>query len=409
MLDTILGAKCRLVEIYINDRPVFFDDLCSIEWKYDFFNPIIYGALCMRDTYNLTNSKSVKIEGASKLKIILIDKLGAQYIKNFTIINTPRKVEDHNPKVYLTFIDDISYRLINSTSSSVKSSSIKGLDVMNIVRVFAATCGSLGIKELLENDKLNIDFDDKLTLSNSTIKYIKDNVSGLNIPNSINILDFFFKECQKYNVRFWQDHRKFYCKQFNLNDLQIGYKQIKNDKNQYIPIVYTNDNLNYDCIYHIHEYKIKSFADKTRAIEQKKIARMVGKNIYLDNVDLSDFCKSLVMNGNDTFKQVQPTSRSFDTDINNTVEKQKYDLFNNYIQSNKIQIFVEGNINELNIGKKYLLKFKDESQFSEHQGMGDITLSGYYLSSEITHKLIGDKLIDRVTMVRFDNPKSIKL
>lgn len=388
-------AICKNLEITINGQYIPLDDLISFEYSYDLFKFGINGCLSINDTYSLSNSKSVKFEGNCNISIFIIDNTGKIQQRNFISLDDPKSVSLERKKCLIfTFVDEITYKLMFSTAYSLKT---RTFDNTDRVSMFKSVCNELEIFKLANNMHLNIDF----------VKS-KETLSKRSIPANEKILEYFLNDLPLSNIRIWFDNDTFHCKELNLSELSVGYKDMKNDKGQKVPIVFTNENINYDSIFHIHEYR-QITQNKTDLYQAQSTARYGVSTPDTDTFNVNNYINSLLLNKNPNFSNLQPTATVSNTHQAETAGAQKYKLFESYIQANQLRIGTFGTFKYLNIGTIVDVKLKSSSQYNEHQLMGDVTASGLYLITKIINKFIGDKYYCITTLSRFDNPKSIKI
>lgn len=385
--------KLKSLSIEVDDRKIEFDDLITFECTHNLFTFGIYGVVVFRDTYDIFNAKKVKITGQTKVKLVFADTFGKWYFKSFSVIDVENNEDGRVKTVTLKLLDDFTYKLRTTYSNSLKTSRFNS----DIVSVFKNVISQLGLNTLLNKEKIKTDFvscDDRYSMI---------------IPNGIALYDWFLQEFRKSNIRLWFDNFNLHCKELKITDLKINNKEIKDKNGGDIQVTYTNDNQNYDCVYHIREFE-KQFGNKIVPFPKIAVNRVVDKSHYTETINLDTFCKEIILNKNDDFSQIQESSAMSVTHLSDTLKAQKYDLFENYIQQNKMIIVVAGNLRDLNAGSITNTYFKNTtSQFRELQLSGDVTSSGVYLIIEVTHKIVGDKFIDRAVLSRFDNPKSRKL
>ena len=388
-------AICKTLEITINDQYIPLDDLITFEYSYDLFKFGINGCLAINDTYSLSNAKNVKFEGLNKISVFIIDNTGKIQQRNFIALDDPKSISLERKKCLIfSFIDEITYTLMFNTAYSIKNRTFENTDR---VTMFKSVCSELGIFKLMNDVHLNTDF-----ISS------KEKIQKRSIPANEKLLEYFLNELPLSNIRIWFDNDSFHCKELDISKLTIGYKDMKNSKGQKVPVLFTNENVNYDSIFHIHEYR-QLTRNKSDLYQAQDTARYGVSTPDTVTFNVNDYINSLILNNNTNFSNLQPSATIANTHQAETAGAQKYKIFESYIQANQLRIGTFGTFKYLNIGTIVNVKLKSTSQYTEHQLMGDVTSSGVYLVTRIINKFIGDKYYCITTLSRFDNPKSIKI
>ena len=197
------------------------------------------------------------------------------------------------------------------------------------------------------------------------------------------------------------DDYKLHCYQFKLSEAEDAETNFWGSD-----LEYTNLQTNVDGYFYIHDYE-KDFGQNDKKIPKQCITRLDNKKMTKVPIDLNDFFKDLMLNGDTSFKELQDTEGEKIITQDVTEDYVKYFLFNKYMQTNQLTIYVKGTLKYPQLGKICRVKLDDKSPYPDNQLKGDVTANGKYLITDVTNSFIGDKFIQRIQLSRFDNPKVI--
>lgn len=382
-------TTCTSFKLQVNDIDIPIDDVITVEFKNSFFEFGLNGIITIKDSFSLINSELITFDGSTTITLTINDFFRDYKKWIFTVVDM--KIDKTNPRVNnIIFIvtDVLNYKLTNTYISKSFNT--------NIVSAFAQIFDQYKYNEILSQIKLITEFN-------------ANNVKSehFTISSNINLYDFFKSQFRLNNVRIFQDNYKLYVKQFKLSDIKSNFPIKKPNGNE---LNYTNMVCNNDYAFKIHDY-LKLNMSKSNMIDfspLQEVIRFNNKTIDRQTVNLTDFYNDLLLNNNDTFRNLQDTAGKRSSVRVDSVDAQKYDLFNTFIQNEGLQIVVPGNIKYNNVGYIVKVKLSDKSSYKSQQLSGDITGSGLFLVTEIRYKFFKDIFIQRMTLNRFDSPKALK-
>jgi hypothetical protein len=379
--EKILNTKTILqyLKVTIDGSEIVRDDIFSIEVSQNFDEFGLTGTIKLRDTFDLNNNGRFLLNGNNVLVISLSDYLGVKSTRTYRIINTKITPSQERFKIYdFDFIDEITFQLQNSFISKSFNSTP--------VAAFQAYLAELGIDDLLSADNLETDIEDTSTSSNFVV------------PQNMSVLDFFTEELKTENIRIWQDRFGLHVKELVLSDL-VPY-----NTNGEI-ILYTNKTTNNEYLYKIHDYDERKNATEITN-NQKPVQRVfrhsTDKEIASITTNLADIIDDIKMNTLDASSLQLTTGEKFDTQSTFSTGNQDYELFDVYTKNNQIHIACGGSIRTSNIGTVAMLELKGSTVSPDSVMKGDVLTSGKYFLGNVTDKIIGDKLIHRLSMYRID-------
>ena len=194
----------------------------------------------------------------------------------------------------------------------------------------------------------------------------------------------------------WQDEATVYVKEFRLSSA---------DKND---LKYSTNSNNQNYLFRIHDFK-KYDVSKSAAfvnLPAKLVTRFSNKTVIQDTVNLDDFYSDLILNNNDMFKNLQgdAVGKSYSI-MNDTVGAQKYDLFNTFIENEKLDIVVPGTLKENQPGRVITVEIGDKSQYVKARQLGNRTSSGKWFIKTVQSRFFGGRFIQRLRLGRFDHPR----
>lgn len=345
--------------------------------KFSMFEPGVSGFIQFKDSYSITNSESIKLDGSTILKIVAQDNLDTTFTRKFNIIDV--NVDDSNPRVktvFLKFIDQIVYKLSNTFLSMSCTGTIPETFI---------NCANA------ENVRLGRFLGDEGIMCAVMNGGESGNVC---VPGNMSLLDFFIKYGRYQNIRMYQTYDKFFFWEFALeNAWEYDNKYSDDTKNQFYA-------------FKIHDYQIKNSSklSTTLQLPQTVYYRFSGKSIDVETYNLSDYVSSLVMNNSNFNVEFQDTT-GMQADVGYTpIGAQKYDLFNKYMCNNQLVCAMKGNFAYTFPGVKAEVEICPKSYSSVNQYAGDPVLNGYYLVTDVIYKFIRGYFIMKVTFSRFDNP-----
>lgn len=382
-------TTCTSFKVYLNDIEIPIDDIQTIEFKNSFFEFGLNGIISMKDSYSLINSDLIKFDGSTTFTLIINDFFRDYKKWVFSVVDM--KVDRTNPRVNtLIFIvtDILNYKLNNTYIAKSFNA--------NVVDAFTQIYNQYQYKQILDDVKLTTEFkSDGLEAKHFTL------------GSNLSLYDFFINQFRLNNVRIFQDNYKLYVKLFKLSDIKDKFPLKK--INGY-DLNYTNTVCNNDYAFKIHDY-LKLNVSKSKILDYaptQEVIRFSNKTINKETINLNDIYQDLILNNNDMYKSLQDTSGKKTSVRVDSIEAQKFDLFNTFIQNEGLQIVVPGNIKYNNVGYIVNVKLSDKSSYRSQQLSGDTTGSGLFLVTEVRNKFYKDSFFQRLTLNRFDSPKALK-
>ena len=366
----------KSMTVQLNDKKLPLDDVINISMTNSFFTFGITGAITFKDTYSLANSQSFKFDGSTTITLIFFDYMQNRRKFIFNVIDMD---VDDSARVYvitLKFIDPFAFALHNLYVPK----SFNG----TITDAFSQIVSNYSLERELTKNALSLEIGSSSEVRNFVM------TSGLSA------YDFFSREFRRANIRMWQDEATVYVKEFRLSSA---------DKND---LKYSTNSNNQNYLFRIHDFK-KYDVSKSAAIVNlpaKLVTRFSNKTVIQDTVNLDDFYSDLILNNNDMFKNLQgdAVGKSYSV-MNDTVGAQKYDLFNTFIENEKLDIVVPGTLKENQPGRVITVEIGDKSQYVKARQLGNRTSSGKWFIKTVQSRFFGGRFIQRLRLGRFDHPR----
>lgn len=365
----------RQIKVKINDQNIPDDDVLTIDMTNSFFTFGLRATLVFKDSYAILNSKVIKFDGSTTVEIVVFDFM--QNRRKFLFVVQDMNVQDA-PRVNvvtLVLIDPFAYKLMNTYVPKSFNS--------NITAAFGEVVSNYHLDRELQKNGLSLD------LGNA------GEVRNFVINSGESIYSFFNREFRRANVRMWQDLENVHVREFKLGTAKVNEQPYK--------VNCTNNNY----LFKVHEYR-KYDVSKSAVYDfapVQIVTRFRNKEVTQETVNLSDFYHDLLLNGNDIFKNLQgdTVGKSFST-YNDTVEAQKYDLFETFINNERMDIIVPGTLVENQPGIVVNVVVPDKTQYVEANQIGNRTSSGKWFVKVVQSKFIGGKFVQRLRLGRFDHP-----
>lgn len=377
-LSTIMTVSTVMknFKVQLNDLTLPDDDIMDVRMSNSFFKFGVNASLTFKDSYSLLNSKSIKFDGTTVVNITVIDFMQNRRKFNFVVYDMEVMDAARVNTITLKLIDPFAYKLQNLYVPKSFSGTI--------VDAFNSVYQNYGLEAELSKNKL--------TLVTESAGESKSFIMG----SQQSAMDFFNVEFRLANIRMWQDDKHVYIKEFKLSSAEQNEKPYKGNS--------TNNNY----LFKIHDFK-KTDLKKSNVpllLPRQEVVRFRNKTVIRDTINLSDFYSELLLNGNDEFKAIQDdaTGNSYST-MNDTVEAQKYDLFNIFMKNEQLDIVVAGTLKENQPGKVVKVELADKSMYVQAQQLGNRTSSGKWFCTCVQSRFLGGRFIQRLRLGRFDHPK----
>lgn len=377
-------AVCKLFRIFIDDLAIPIDSVLHFEYHLSFWTLCSPGVLMLNSNYSFTNIKDNNFfNKAKEIKVQIRDNHGDYITKYFKTLSCTQE----DAVIFLKLIDIVFAEMlltyINGSYCDYPKNIFHSIITSQKYKIWNA----------IKKQKLKLDFK-----SDDSDKKTKFNFS---LDSSKSMITNFALLLQRQNIRIWMDDYKLHCYQFKLSEAEDAETNFWGSD-----LEYTNLQTNVDGYFYIHDYE-KDFGQNDKKIPKQCITRLDNKKMTKVPIDLNDFFKDLMLNGDTSFKELQDTEGEKIITQDVTEDYVKYFLFNKYIQTNQLTIYVKGTLKYPQLGRICRVKLDDKSPYPDNQLKGDVTANGKYLITDVTNSFIGDKFIQRIQLSRFDNPKVI--
>lgn len=340
----------------------------SAEIMYTNNSPKVLCELTLLDLYALNMLLDWK---DSLVKITYTDVFNESFEKEFKILNVKERISDENEKILTLELQDVfSYTLENSYTTK----SFTG----NVVDALTDFISELGLSNH------DIDF----TTSDAELNFA--------VPLHMNNLEFFEKEIQKYGFVMYQTKDKIFLKSYD--DLTPSLLE-ENDPGK----PYLNATSNQMYKNRIHEILPQhNQRNNTPPISRGIAYDITKKKMVYEEANSID---ELVLNTNTNNLQETIGKRDlYQTHLN--FDDLRLKMKNSFMEQHEMVIIVNGYYkNDLN--QLYELELRGNKSTSDLHSMGDMILGGHWVSHKITDKIIGDKLIQKITLHRADMVKKV--
>lgn len=375
------GASCILKNVSFSiisnnkELKILNEHISTYEMKYERNSPILIGFLIFTDMYDIIKSIDVK---EARIQVYFNDVFNKSFIRYFRVIDAIESYDKMKSKHYLfSLVDEISYKLSNIyISKSFQSSKV------------------IAFKQLLNEYNINgIISENKL----KTLIEVDSNNENFVIPKNVSVLDFFISEFNKIGYSFYQTRDGFYIRKFD-NILPSKLEEIKD------PFLYNTTNQMYKNL--IYEF------DNTAMSGNNILNNPNHKSYFFDpekkqilSIDKTydDLKNDMTINNNNISLQQNVGSLS---SFQNRLDANQHssNIKENALNTFKVVLVVNGyNINDIN--KIYNVQLPGHKGNVKSQYEGNIHSSGKYVSLTVVDKLIGDKLIQKITLGRSDSQK----
>ena len=370
----------KLLTVNIAGKTISPDDLILVEFADDFFTFGTQGIITIRDSYSFANSKDITFDGNTPVTISCIDYQKFRYAWSFTI--TDMQVSPANRANLLTFTicDPFYYKLSNLYISKSFSGTITD--------AFSSIIGQYKLDTLLKTSKRNL-----------TVESGGENKKFVFSSNR-SVLDTILFEFRLANLRIWQDNENVYVKEFKVSDA-------KDVTSKQGTVKYSNIAFNNTYMFKIHDMKKRNFSRSNMVAfaPVQEVVRFKNKELITDTVNLSDFYSSMCLNSDKTFATMQDTTgKKFSIRVD-SLEAQKFDLFNTFIRNEELDIVIPGSIEHNQLGYIANVELGERSQYSKATTLGDRKSSGRYLITRVHNRFLNSAFMTKLRLSRFDSQK----
>jgi len=384
-ISTLLDKKTilRRLTVTVAGVEIFEDDFITADFKYNLFGFTVSGFITIKDTYDLFNSGMATLGGDDEVVVSLTDFSGNKSKRTFKITkieSQPNNSRFETLTIYLT--DVISFALGNTfLSKSFNDSPVAAM---------LACFSHIKLDSLIKADLL------KQVINDTSL------VDKFAIPQDVSLLEFFHERLAQDNIILYQDRYNIHAKKLDLNALSL--KQDNSGKD----ILYSNNASNGQYLYLIHDFSNNKnkIGDVLSEYPTSKIFRFTTDKIILDvTKNTADVIDSLSLNGNKpTFPKT--TGHKYNTQVITGTLPQEYDLFETLTHNNFLEITIPGDVKNANVGN--LVDIELKGNISNHDSLlkGNMSSSGKYLVAKVSDRVICDKLIHKLTLIRVDSKMS---
>lgn len=377
-----ISCILKHVEISFDDgsksTKMNLQEIITLELVYSRNNPIIHGIFSFKDLRDIGTAVDIK---NATIEVYFNDNFNKTLFRRFKIVEMSESYTDNRTKLYMMFIiDEISFELNNIYLSKSFSKSR--------VAAFESILKEYKIFDILSKTSLKYEFtpDDN----------IAENASFV-LTSNISVLDFFIEEFEKIGYSFYQTRDGLYIKNFDdltpdkLEEIEDEFVQ-ENKNKLYKNIIYEVINSPGS-----NSTALANPSKKTYYFDESK-KQMVSIDDNFDNI------KSTISLNNDVrnFQINRGNKSEFQNRLDSAQHKNS--IRENYLRTFQISIIVNGFVNN-DINKIYNVQLQGYKGNSKTQIEGNIISSGKYVGLHVTDKLIGDKLLQKITMGRSDSQK----
>lgn len=354
--------KLESYSVKIGTIDLVVDTIISLEMCYKNNTPKVTGKLLIDDLYSLNllvdwTTIDIEINYTDIKSQLMTKKFKPVLIEEFEHSNYKKAIQ-------INLQDMFSYKLEHSFLS-------KG---------FSGT-----VSEALTAYMTKLELTETLTEFTET-----ELIENFVVPKNVNNLDFFIEKFSQQGYYFFQNRESVLLK--SLSDLSIDSLEIKED-------LFTNDTDNKYYKNRIIASKVnfndrKSIGDKKRTVMFNNESKTI---IYNNLNDKSEF--SL----NDNLSEIQNTD-GFEEITQQHLSENDHNkkIRDSLIKQNQLEIVVNG-FSENKVNQVFNIFLKGNISTSETQILGNLTVSGKYISNIIIDKIVGDSFIQKIYLERSDS------
>jgi len=376
-------STLRNIKIYIDDIFISEEDVVSIDFENTFNVVSIIGKIIIKDSINIY--RLIDLNESTKIKLDIIDNFGKIINRYFNI--TSVNIESWNADfryLRLTFIDSLSFML----STSYISKSFYDTPVNAILQIF----DYLGVEK-------------NILTPNNLLLLVKDDNDKVNfiVPSDRSVLEFFMYLFRNYGCRFWQTIDGVIIGRYLFNNLQERTESLNGTDTI---IKYTNNTSNHQNPFMIYDYRIltnQTLELNTKNPSQFNFNSFDGKMFDVTSIKLSDFYDGLAL-GNQDLSNISFTfGEKYTNTTSPSIYNQLLTIEDAYFKNTQLEIIVKGNFTANPLGHVVLVDLKGNPTIVQSDISGDTTYSGKYFVYRAQEKIIGDKHISKLTLVRMNN------
>lgn len=351
------------------------EQIMLYEMKYERNSPILFGLFAFADFKDILGKIDLK---DARVQVYFNDAINKTFFRYFKVFNVVENYDRMKNKQYLFYlIDEISYKLSNIYISKSFN--------MSKTAAFKQILGEQGIYQILSENKLKVQIDDD------------SKVESFVVQKGTSVLDFFISEFNKIGYSFYQTRDGFYVKSFD--DLLPSKLQKQDSKFVYA----TNNQLYKNMIYEFHNAPMSSLAITSSPNSKTYYFDPDQKKIVSIDKTYNDIKDGMTINNNN--KNLQ-TNIGSAVSFQNRLDSVQHinNIRESYLHTFKLEIIVNGHMSN-DINKIFEVDLPGHKGNVKSQLEGNVQSSGNYVSLSVVDKLMGDKLIQKVTLGRSDSQK----
>lgn len=379
--ETIFNDSSVLKEfkVWINEYELLNEDVVSfgIDWKYHNF--VVQGNMVFKDSFELS-SQGV-FDGVTTVKVYAVDMFGKQFMKTFRMNSI--RVDEYSGRfkvMNISFMDELYYKLDNTYLSKSFTA-----DPMTAFKEYLEY---LGFNDTYwKENKIEIDFDE---LSNSY---------SFVVPQDQSAFEFFYNILRNNSLRMYQTRYGFEIKNVDFSKLSVS--KIDNDD-----IIFTNNTSNNEYVFKIHDFALSynNIFDANRKKPKTKLLAysFENKNIIDISSNLNDNYSIITLNNKDMsgLQQTDGEKMKINSVVNSNGEK--LDTQDIYMNNNTLEIAVVGNFKYTELGTIVKVIIRGNPTMEKTSLESDIVHSGNYFINEINDRFIGNRILQKIQLVRAD-------
>jgi hypothetical protein len=379
------GAALKDISVSINGYNISQDDLAALDFGHNFDNILINGTLLIKDSYNLYSITDFDVE--SKITISIVDKFDTSLTRMFNISSVNVESWDNRFRyLKFTFIDSLSYVLGNTyISKSFYDTPVNAFfEILSALDMF---------ETYFKPTNMEFEIYDPMSDNNEKVNIV--------IPQDRSILDYFTYLFHIYGYRMWQDNHKLYVGRidftYNLNILKL-----EDDKE----ITFTNDVTNFDYQFAIYDYRIlyNQFLQLNMQKPQELNFKFEnGKTINPSTINFSDMYESLSSGKQNLDNSIITIGEKYTRQPMLDIYNQKLNVENIFLKNNQLEIVVQGAFKYNYVGGWVNVELKGNITDIDSTLDGDLYHSGYYLIYGLQEKIVTDKHITKIKLIRMNN------
>jgi hypothetical protein len=365
----IFGAANKLnsYSVKIGTSELSKESIMSVETVYKNNDVRVLSTLLIKDLHDFNLLIDWK---QTKVAISYIDVFNEEVKETFVILDINEEQNDLYEKfLTINLQDTFSYALETSFLSKSYTS--------DIVTALNEYITHLEIQEYKELD---------FTISDKILSFI--------VPENINNLEWFNNELHKYGYKFYQTKDKICLKSYD--DLLV-VNLIENDPGK----PFLDETIN-----ELYKNKIyDSLVDHLTRSSMPAITRGLAYDIDTKKITYQEYNEITDFIINDDSLNIQNTIGKKDlyqTHLN--FDQLKSEMKDEFLSINELMIVVNG-YKKNDINQIYELRLRGNKSNNESQTKGNMIVGGKWVSQKITDKIIGDSLIQRITLNRVDMVK----